>query len=160
MIPAKADDEQMAHYIANITAAYDAATLEQRDRGRNWYPVAHDLALIIGDGDVRKGAGILAVFSANKRWRDTVRLAQDASDGFLHGHTGVTLAKAARGSRLGKIRRLCCLLTPRRVTSTVPSWISLTLTRWSSTGMRMTSRWARSTGTGIAACPARAGMLP
>lgn len=96
MIPAKADDEQMAHYIANITAAYDAATLEQRDRGRNWYPVAHDLALIIGDGDVRKGAGILAVFSANKRWRDTVRLAQDASDGFLHGHTGVTLAKAAR----------------------------------------------------------------
>jgi hypothetical protein len=93
MIPTVATDVELDRYVTNIVSAYQSATPDQRERGRQWYPVAHDIALIIGQGDVRKGAGILAALSANKRWEINVELATDASNGNVHGHTELVLSK-------------------------------------------------------------------
>jgi hypothetical protein len=93
MIPTKADDDLLNTYVNNLIAVYSHATLDQRLRGQRWYQTAHDLALMIGDGDVSAGAGVLAALSANKRWPQNVRLAKDAAAGNIHGHTGVTLTK-------------------------------------------------------------------
>ncbi|MFE4681613.1 hypothetical protein ACFRNJ_12345 [Streptomyces sp. NPDC056721] len=95
MIPAKPAPKDVARYVANITAAFNRATDDQAARGRQWYPVAHDLALIVGDGNARSGAGIIAALSANKSWSENVRLAKDAGTGNVHGHTGVMLAKVS-----------------------------------------------------------------
>lgn len=96
MIPAKPSPDDVAQYAANILLTYGRATAAQLERGRNWYPVAHDLALIVGSGNVRKGAGVIAALSANKGWADNVRLATDAGNGNVHGHTGANLAKVTR----------------------------------------------------------------
>lgn len=93
MIPTMATDDELDRYVQNITVAYRAATPDQVARGRQWYPVAHDLALIIGDGDVRKGAGVLAALSAQRSWELNVELATDAANGDVHGHTAQVLAK-------------------------------------------------------------------
>ena len=86
MVPTTADDALMAEYVANIVAAWNAATPDQVARGRAWYPVAHDLAELVGNGDVRVGAGIIAAFSPRKRWEENQRLAIDAHNGDIHGH--------------------------------------------------------------------------
>lgn len=93
MIPTKANDALMQRYVDNIVAAYRACTPEQKARGRQWYAVAHDLAMVIGNGNVPMGAGILAALSAQKRWEINVSLANDAANGNVHGHTEQTLAK-------------------------------------------------------------------
>jgi hypothetical protein len=93
MIPTTADDTLLARYVQNIITAWHAAAPDQQERGRSWYQTAHDLAYVIGDGDVRMGAGLIAALSANKRWELNVKLARDAAGGDVHGHTEVTLAK-------------------------------------------------------------------
>ena len=50
MIAAKPTPEDIAGYVANIVAVFNSATPDQNGRGRNWYPVAHDLAIMVGDG--------------------------------------------------------------------------------------------------------------
>lgn len=96
MIPAKPSPDDVDRYASNILATYGRATLAQIERGRNWYPVAHDLALMVGNGNVRKGAGVIAALSANKGWSENVRLATDAGNGNVHGHTGANLTKVTR----------------------------------------------------------------
>jgi len=81
------------YYVDNIVSAYRAASPRVKRLGRAWYPNAHDLAELIGEGDVRKGAGILAALSANKGWAENVRLAQDAGSGNIHGHVRNALDK-------------------------------------------------------------------
>jgi hypothetical protein len=49
--------------------------------------------VIIGGGDARKGAGMLAALSAQRPWEVNVSLATDAADGDVHGHTEAVLAK-------------------------------------------------------------------
>jgi hypothetical protein len=93
MIPTTATDGQLAGYVANIVAAYRAATPAQVARGQHWYQVANDLAGIIGAGDVRQGAGIIAALSAQRRWEVNVTLATDAAGGNVHGQTDAVLAK-------------------------------------------------------------------
>jgi hypothetical protein len=93
MIPTTADDATLERYVTNLTAAWDSCTPGQRERGRQWYPVAHDLALIVGDGSARKGAGVIAALSPQKKWEFNVTLAQDAGKGSVHGHTGAQLSK-------------------------------------------------------------------
>lgn len=93
MIPTTADDETLNQYVDNIVRAFLDTTPEQREFGRQWYPVAHSLALILGDGDARKGAGVIAALSPLKRWKDNIKLATDAAEGNIHGHTRVTLTK-------------------------------------------------------------------
>lgn len=93
MIPTTANDAQLAKYVANIVAAYKSATPDQLARGHAWYPVAHNLAEIIGDGDISVGAGVIAALSQNKRWEENVRLAHDARNGDIHGHVTQALNK-------------------------------------------------------------------
>jgi hypothetical protein len=93
MIPTVATDDELDRYVRNIADAYRAATPGQVARGRQWYPVAHDMALVIGNGDVRKGAGILAALSAQRRWEINVDLAHDAVNGNVHGHVEQVLSK-------------------------------------------------------------------
>jgi hypothetical protein len=94
MIPTKATPAEFDRYVSNIVAAYRAATPAQIAKGNAWYPVAHELALQIGNGNARKGAGIIAALSANKSWSLNVRLATDAGNGNLHGHVADALGKA------------------------------------------------------------------
>ena len=93
MISTKATDCEMRAYVANIVAAWRAATDDQMCRGRAWYGVANQLAGMIGVGDVRKGAGIIAALSANKRWEHNVTLAQRCAAGDVRGHVADALAK-------------------------------------------------------------------
>lgn len=93
MIPAKPSPAQRGAYTARIIKAFNAAEEPVRQRGLLWYPVAHDLALIVGDGDARKGAGVIAALSANKSWAQNVQLAKDAGKGKVHGHVGDALRK-------------------------------------------------------------------
>jgi len=96
MIPSKPSPAEIAQYTANIIAVFKSATADQTARGRNWYPVAHELAMMVGDGDARKGAGVIAALSANKGWGENVRLAKDAREGNIHGHVGDALRKVRK----------------------------------------------------------------
>jgi hypothetical protein len=96
-IPIKADEETRERYVQNIMKAYRLATPAQKIKGQEWYPVAHDLAATLADGDVRTGAGVLAALSANKSWRENQRLARKAlTTGEAYGHVGNILEKVRR----------------------------------------------------------------
>lgn len=79
---------------SNIRSAWDSATDDQITRGRAWYTVAHDLAEMVGNGDVRKGAGIISALSPRMAWDRNVSLAIDAMGGNVHGGMGASLRKA------------------------------------------------------------------
>lgn len=96
VLPTKADDELMGTYVKRVVTVVQGATEDQVERGESWYPMARSLAEYIGDGNVELGAGLLAVFSANKSWGQNKILAADAANGNVHGHVGVVLEKARR----------------------------------------------------------------
>lgn len=96
MIPTKPSDSTRRRYIANIIKVYKQATPDQKRRGADWYYSAHQLADFLSEGDVRRGAGVIAALSANKAWDLNQRLASDAFKGELHGHTADNLAKVAK----------------------------------------------------------------
>ena len=97
MIPptTTADSPEFERYVQNIIATWEAAGQSEDDvyDGMSWYPTAHDLAEMIGHGDARQGAGIIAALSANCAWDRNVTLAQHASEGDVGGHTTSVLAK-------------------------------------------------------------------
>lgn len=92
-IPTKASDTAMAGYVANIVECFTSATPEQRIAGRTWYPTGHRIAVDVGHGDARTGAGIIAALSPQLAWHVNVRLALDARNGYVHGHTRRNLDK-------------------------------------------------------------------
>jgi len=96
MLPTRADDKTMEQYVERVVAVVQGATEDQVERGENWYPMANSLAEYIGQGDMKLGAGLLAVFSANKSWTQNKILAEDAANGNVHGHVEDALAKARR----------------------------------------------------------------
>jgi hypothetical protein len=65
----------------NIRDAWNAASDDQKARGAVWYTVANQLAEQVGNGDVRKGAGIISALSPRMRWERNVQLAMDALAG-------------------------------------------------------------------------------
>jgi hypothetical protein len=87
---------RIAEMTARLHTAWNAATDDQIARGRVWYPVAHDLAEMIGNGDVRTGAGIIAALSPRMQWDRNARLAIDAGNGNVHGAMGASLTKVQR----------------------------------------------------------------
>lgn len=96
MIPVKPSDSTRRRYQRNIIATYRKATEDQRRRGHEWYPTAHQLADFLSEGNVTAGAGVIAALSANKAWDLNQRLARDAFHGEVHGHTAENLAKVAK----------------------------------------------------------------
>lgn len=97
MIPVKSTEEQRSKYTHAITDKWQAATADQKRRGRDWYATAHALALEIAAGDAKKGAGVLAALSANKSWDENCRIARKAfTEGTATGHVRDALTKANR----------------------------------------------------------------
>lgn len=97
MIPVKSSEEQCIHYTNAIIEKWDAATSDQKRRGREWYALAHELALEISGGDAKKGAGVLAALSANKSWAENCRIARKAfAEGTASGHVRDAITKANR----------------------------------------------------------------
>ncbi len=97
MIPANPSPTTLRRYRDNILATYERATEDQKIKGKQWYPVAHDLATMIGDGDTRMGAGVIAALSANKSWSENVKIATRAlGSGKATGHVKDALIKATR----------------------------------------------------------------
>ncbi|MFF1469117.1 DUF7178 family protein [Streptomyces mirabilis] len=97
MIPTKIDESTREEYVQNIMRAWHSATADQVARGRTWYTTAHDLATMIAAGETRKGAGVLAALSANKRWSTNCALARRAfTTGRPSGHFRDALVKTQR----------------------------------------------------------------
>jgi len=97
MIPSNPSPTTRRRYRDNILAAYERATEDQKLRGKAWYPVAHDLAEMIGQGDARMGAGVIAALSANKSWPENVKIATRAlGSGKATGHVKDAILKATR----------------------------------------------------------------
>lgn len=89
-------DVSLDAMVSNILWAWDALSDADKAKGAAWYPVAHDIALAMGDGDVRKGAGVIAALSPLKSWKVNVKLATDAFAGNVHGTFGDAIRKAER----------------------------------------------------------------
>lgn len=96
MIPTKPSDSTRRRYIRNIIKVYEQATEDQKARGRNWYPTAHELADFLSEGNVQMGAGVIAALSANKAWDLNQKLARKAFAGEVAGHTRDNLAKVTK----------------------------------------------------------------
>lgn len=96
MIKTNPSDTTRRRYIANIIKVYNEATEDQKRRGAEWYRTAHQLADFLSEGDVIKGAGVIAALSANKAWDLNQRLARRAFEGDISGHTRDNLAKVAK----------------------------------------------------------------
>lgn len=88
----------MSQYTRNILKVYRSASDSQVKAGMEWYNNAHNLAHLIGRGDVWKGAGLLACYSPLTPWWRNVELAIDSAN------TGVarsdTLKNSARIAQL------------------------------------------------------------
>lgn len=62
-------------FTRNILKVYRSATPAQIEAGMTWYNDAHNLAIDIANGDVWKGAGVIAAFSPLTPWWRNVELA-------------------------------------------------------------------------------------
>jgi hypothetical protein len=80
--------------VQNIVDAWNDCTDQQKLDGADWYWEAHGLAKLIGRGNVRMGAGVIAALSPNKRWDINKRIALRTLDGDVSGHVGNAIAKA------------------------------------------------------------------
>lgn len=97
MIPPNPSATTRRRYAHNIIGAYANATEAQKLKGKHWYPVAHDLATMLADGDTRMGAGVIAALSANKSWSENTKIATRAfGSGKATGHVKDALTKATR----------------------------------------------------------------
>lgn len=95
MISTKADAATFERYVTNIITRYGQANTEQKIAGERWYVTANQLAYMIADGDVVKGAGVLAALSANKSWTENVKISKRSlATGTASGHVRAQLAKA------------------------------------------------------------------
>lgn len=124
MIPTTADDATHEYYVENIIGTYRLANSDQKRRGYEWYPTAHQLAELMSEGNVKAGAGVIAALSANKAWSINVKIASKAFEtGTPSGHVRDALGKAERimngedpsevlpmGSKTGMFYR--CILDP------------------------------------------------
>lgn len=128
MISTKADAATFERYVTNIITRYGQANTEQKIAGERWYVTANQLAYMIADGDVVKGAGVLAALSANKSWTENTKIARRAfATGTPSGHVRTQLIKAERilnGEQpetvLGGHKTLnfyACLVNPQHATA-------------------------------------------
>lgn len=93
-LPVKVLRANFEAYVQNIIDAWTALSDADKAAGDMWYDVARDIARMLGDGDVRKGAGYLAALSPLKSWEVNVQLATDAAQGNIHGNFGDACRKA------------------------------------------------------------------
>ena len=65
-------------YLTNVLDVYHARTDAQHNAGMEWYGNANQLAIDIANGDVWKGAGVIAAYSPLTPWWRNVELATDS----------------------------------------------------------------------------------
>ena len=103
VLPAKGSDfigvqgktlhpQQFATMVKNIEHGVLSASDEDFESGKLWYPKAQEIAHEVGGGDIRKGAGILAVTSPQVPWGENIRMAREigrtgTTKGFITGDT-------------------------------------------------------------------------
>lgn len=96
LFPLTPTAEQRSALADNIIAVFNRATPMEWARGMSWYKTASDLALMVGDGDVVRGAGVIAALSANVGWTQNERMAREmAATGVTNG-LSVGIQKASR----------------------------------------------------------------
>jgi len=95
LLPTKPDAEQRELFVSRIIAAWHDATPEQRELGRHWYQAANGIARQLADGDLVKGAGVIAALSPQKEWQLNKRMAAAALRGEPVGHLSDALRKVA-----------------------------------------------------------------
>lgn len=76
----KLHPNQFNRMIHNVTHAVRSASQEDVRAGLDWYKRAHDFAGEIGRGDVRRGAGAIAILSAQVGWNENQRMARQLRD--------------------------------------------------------------------------------
>lgn len=97
MIPTTATDKEHLAYVLNIIATFNRATDDQKKRGADWYSTAHQVAELMAEGDVQRGAGVIAALSPQKAWPLNVKMARRAFDaGRADGHVQDALRKVAK----------------------------------------------------------------
>jgi hypothetical protein len=90
---------QFGTMVRNIERSVRMGSDTDIEEGKLWYPRAQEIAHEIGGGDIRKGAGILAVTSPQVPWSENVRMARDI------GRTGTTKGFITQET-IGKARRM------------------------------------------------------
>jgi hypothetical protein len=70
-------ESQFRDHVNNIIGKYREAPEEMVRGGHNWYSSAHDMAHIIGSGDTRRGAGIIAALSPLSTWEKNIAQAHE-----------------------------------------------------------------------------------
>jgi hypothetical protein len=68
---------QFSSMVKNIEHGVLSASDEEIEAGKLWYPKAQEIAHEVGGGDIRKGAGIIAVTSPQNSWNENVRMARE-----------------------------------------------------------------------------------
>lgn len=81
----------------NILKVYRRATDADIEAGMTWYNSAHNLAHVLGRGDVWKGAGLISAFSPLTPWWRNVELATDSA--FTGKARTDTLGNSARAAQ-------------------------------------------------------------
>jgi len=87
---------QFKTHVRNIAKSYREASPELVAAGRDWYSMAHDHAMRIGQGDAVRGAGVIAAMSPQKDWKTNLDLADSFVKTGRAGHTNDSLSKASR----------------------------------------------------------------
>lgn len=65
-----------SEYVLNIIDCYLRATDDEIQQGIHWYDKARDMATFWADGDVWKGAGVIAAYSPMTPWWRNIELAE------------------------------------------------------------------------------------
>jgi hypothetical protein len=94
----KLHPNQFSRMVHNVTHAVKTASPEDVKSGMDWYKRAHDFATEIGKGDVRRGAGAIAILSAQVGWNDNQRAARQLRD------TGTVRGVYVSGKQVSKAR--------------------------------------------------------
>jgi hypothetical protein len=92
-------EAQFKGHVENIVKKYREASPEFLKGGHEWYSKAHDEAVKIGGGDVKRGAGIIAALSPLSDWSRNVREANELTK------TG-TVKSALLPANVEKARRI------------------------------------------------------
>lgn len=71
------NETPVARLRANVRKVYRRAESIDHTEGRAWYKEAQSIAREIGQGDTRKGAGIIAALSPMVRWDKNIEYARE-----------------------------------------------------------------------------------
>lgn len=96
MAVSKISRDDLAVYVKAILDVYYRATTAQLAQGRTWYNTVQDIARVIGNGNVRLGAGLIAALSPNTLWSLNLTLARKCANGEPFGTLPGNIANAMR----------------------------------------------------------------